>query len=840
MALACPTCRARVQPAAPRPGRFRAACPACGAPFGVAVPADPAAAWAITPLPARPATAGIHRSGHRGQRFWTAAAADRPTVATVTPPAGDGTPLPPHRLSRPAGSVPEAVSRDAGDAGPPRSIPGYRIDRPLGRGGMGTVYLGRQLSLDRPVALKVMSRQWSEDAVFVARFTREAFAAALLNHPNVVQIYDIGEADGLRFFSMEYVPGRNLADQVKLDGKLDCETAVGYVLQAARGLRHAHERGMIHRDVKPDNLLLDDHGCVKVADLGLVKTPRLASPDRPDGPADLTGTRMALGTPAYMAPEQCRDAATVDHRADIYALGATLYVLVTGRPPFDGASAVELMTQHAYEPLVPPEAIVGRVPKELSAVILKMLAKSPDDRFASMAEVVRTLEQWLGVTHAGPFHPTDEQIDQLDGHVRAFHAAPTAVLKARVVTAAVSGLVLGAVLLMFFGRLGWAFGLAGLVLHAAAAYFVLNGVANKTYLFRRVRQSAFGLGTADWAVGAAGVGLFAALLWLLGLLGLWAGFGLLGTAAALAVRLGFDRAIDAERAAPLAACGRLLRRMRLHGPDEDDLRQFVAKYAGRQWEEFFEALFGFEAKLQARALLARGCRPGVRDTFAAWREPVVYLIDRLEKTRREAGERAMLERVERAGLVAAGVASGAAHAQAEVSAAALIRQADAARDADARRRTATGPPPVPNLATLLARGTAPTAGPAAGRDWLSAAVGLVAGPPVRAVLAGVLLAGCGLWMKQDDPTAPLTVDGLPAAWTGWVDSANAGWAGLLLVGSLFVSGHRSAVLMLVGAGVCVLGPRLGIRTVEPVQHTQVALMLGGAFGLVGVRLGRRG
>src|SRR5205085_8129637 len=174
-------------------------------------------------------------------------------------------------------------------------------------------YLARQISLDRSVALKVMSRRWATDPVFVARFTREAFAAAQLSHPNIVQIHDIGEADGSRFFSMEYVRGKSLADLVKDQGKVDPETAVGYVLQAARGLKHAHDRGMIHRDVKPDNLLLDDQGLVKVADLGLVKTSEVDLPLSPASPSELctanpnlTGARIALGTPAYMSPEQCR------------------------------------------------------------------------------------------------------------------------------------------------------------------------------------------------------------------------------------------------------------------------------------------------------------------------------------------------------------------------------------------------------------------------------------------------------------------------------------------------------------------------------------------------------
>src|SRR5262249_13642219 len=153
------------------------------------------------------------------------------------------------------------------------------------------------------------------------------------------------------------------------------------------------------------------------------------------------------GTPAYMSPEQCRDAATVDHRADIYSLGCTLYVLVTGRPPFEGTTAVELMTKHAYDPLVPPEQIVARVPKEGSAIIQRMMAKSADDRFQSMGEVIRTLEAWLGVQHAGTFCPQEEQINRLEGYVHQFNAAPTAVLRRRLLTGFFVAIALTAVLI---------------------------------------------------------------------------------------------------------------------------------------------------------------------------------------------------------------------------------------------------------------------------------------------------------------------------------------------------------------------------------------------------------
>ncbi len=887
MATNCPHCHARVESTALTPGRHRLECPQCGKPFSVLVPARPP-----HPTPAPWPSAKLDHDSHRTRvGLSPRQAGGHPTVITVEAPSlpegrmPEETPEPQARLATlrarsagprlaggaVAGSVPDA-GPDAPNA-PPSHVPGYRIESTLGFGGMGTVYLARQLSLDRPVALKVMSRRYSGDPVFAARFTREAFAAARMNHPNVVQIFDIGEAEGQRFFSMEYVPGRSLADHVKFDGKLDPETAVGYVLQAARGLKHAHDLGLIHRDVKPDNLLLNDQGVVKVADMGLVKTPQAAPGDDDldagpaPAPAAMTGARMALGTPAYMSPEQCRDAAAVDHRADIYSLGCTLYVLVTGRTPFEGSTAVALMTKHAYEPILPPELLVNRVPKELSAVILRMMAKSADDRFATMAEVIRTLEQWLGTSPAVTFSPRDEQIDALEKCVHTFNAAPTAVLRARLLTGAVSALLLGAVLLSFFGKLGWAFGLSGMVLQAAVAYFLVDGVVNQTYLFRRVRRFVAGLAAWDWALVAAAVGLFALLLGMLGLFWLWIGFSFLGAAAAFGLRLSLDRAVEAERADCLDDAQRLLRRMRLGGLGEEGLQLFAAKYAGRDWEEFFEALFGYEAKVALRGLLLRGGNAGLREKYAAWREPLINLMTGVESARREARARRLLQAVERARLLAVGLDPAAASSQAHDAADAVLSRAEGVRRADAYREAGHYPGArtsvmLPNLGQMLAAHQAqspPDFAPRIKRDWPERVANLFVGPHVRAAAALVLLAACGLWAAQNRHvfgvgaavsdaaevgtlghwTEPLRLEGLPEEMTAWCDSANSGWAGALLLASLFFRGTRMGAMALVGAGVCALGHRWGIRTVEPIREYHVALMLGSAFTLIGFRLARR-
>jgi eukaryotic-like serine/threonine-protein kinase len=550
VAIVCPYCAHRLNPKAACPGRYRPKCPNCAQAFQLIVPEESGVACRAEMLPSEPLRTTPGRGRPRTPPPVTEPEPGHVLAFAQTTPDTDK-PGDAHRSpAQKADSFVEDVS-----IAPRTEIRGYEIEHEIGRGGMGTVYLARQLSLDRPVALKVMSKRWTSDPVFVARFTREAFAAAQLSHPNIVQIHDIGEADGARFFSMEYVRGKSLADLVKQQGKLDPETAVGYVLQAARGLKHAHDRGMIHRDVKPDNLLLDEHGLIKVADLGLVKTAAITRADdqlsdpSQSGlsslPPDMTGARIALGTPAYMSPEQCRDAATVDHRADIYSLGCTLYVLVTGRPPFDGNTAVELMSKHAYDPLVPPEQIVSRVPKAVSAIIQRMMAKDANDRFQDMGEVVRTLEAWLGVHHTGTFSPEEEQIAKIEGYVFQFNTCGAAVFRTRVVSCFFGAVALSAVLLAFFGQLAWAFGVFGLALQTSLAYFVLDGATRRTHVFTTARRFLAGMSLSDIAVAVAGFGMFCLLLAIVQVFWIWFGFGMIGIGIAFALRYGVDPFVHA-------------------------------------------------------------------------------------------------------------------------------------------------------------------------------------------------------------------------------------------------------------------------------------------------------
>jgi hypothetical protein len=284
--------------------------------------------------------------------------------------------------------------------------------------------------------------------------------------------------------------------------------AAGYVLQAARGLKFAHERGMIHRDIKPENLMFNSEGIVKVADLGLVRTPgAVETPAEPkaDAPApspksgsrptlaslsNITLAHQAMGTPAYMPPEQARDATKVDQRADIYSLGCTLYVLVSGRVPFSGRTAMEVMSKHAYEPVVPPEVIVQRVPRQLSAIVVKMMAKKPEDRYPHMGEVVKALEDFLGVQAAGKFSPREEHAQTLENCVKRFNEAPGAAVRNWFFPGFLGGCAVLFLLLTLLGRWYLAGGFLGLAVLTALAYFILDGVLNKSRVPEDARVSA--------------------------------------------------------------------------------------------------------------------------------------------------------------------------------------------------------------------------------------------------------------------------------------------------------------------------------------------------------------
>lgn len=268
---------------------------------------------------------------------------------------------------------------------PAQQIPGYQILGKIGQGAMAVVFKAKQLSLDRIVAIKVLPKRLSENPEFVERFYREGKAAAKLNHPNIVGAYDVGEAGGYHYFVMEYIDGQTVYDMVSENKATDERAGISIVLQVARALEHAHARGLIHRDVKPKNIMITKAGVVKLADMGLAR-------ELDDYETATAEAGRAYGTPYYISPEQIRGEINIDFRADIYALGATFYHMVTGRVPFDGPTPSAVMHKHLKEPLIPPDHVNTRLSSGVGEIIEVMMAKNADNRYPSMAELIADLE----------------------------------------------------------------------------------------------------------------------------------------------------------------------------------------------------------------------------------------------------------------------------------------------------------------------------------------------------------------------------------------------------------------------------------------------------------------
>jgi serine/threonine-protein kinase len=276
----------------------------------------------------------------------------------------------------------------------------YRIIRRIGSGGMADVYEAEDTQLGRRVALKLLYRRFAEDAEFVERFRREASSAAGLSHPNVVQVFDRGEWDGTYYIAMELLEGRNLKEIVRDHGALDPALAVDIVLQILKAARFAHRRGVVHRDIKPHNVIVDQEGRAKVTDFGIARA----------GASDMTETGSIMGTAQYLSPEQAQGH-PVDARSDLYSIGVVLYELLCGVPPFDADSPVTIaLKQVSEEPLAPRQRNPA-VPPPLDAVTMRALRKDPAERFQDADAFIIALESAMS---GGYIPPAEELVDELE------------------------------------------------------------------------------------------------------------------------------------------------------------------------------------------------------------------------------------------------------------------------------------------------------------------------------------------------------------------------------------------------------------------------------------------
>jgi len=258
----------------------------------------------------------------------------------------------------------------------------YRIQRKLGAGGMADVYLAEDQELGRRVAIKILNGRHANDAQFIERFRREAKNAAALNHPNIVSIYDRGEAEDTYYIAMEFLDGRTLKELIVGHGAAPVRVAIEYARQILSALRFAHRHGIVHRDIKPHNVLVDAEGRVKVTDFGIARA----------GTSQMTETGSIVGTAQYLSPEQARGG-EVDQRSDLYSLGVVLYELLTGKTPFEGDTPVEVAMKHLSNAPKPPSELRKDIPPELDMVVLRALAKDPNDRYQSADEMEGDLDR---------------------------------------------------------------------------------------------------------------------------------------------------------------------------------------------------------------------------------------------------------------------------------------------------------------------------------------------------------------------------------------------------------------------------------------------------------------
>ncbi len=725
-------------------------------------------------------------------------------------------------------------------------VGGYRVVKELGRGKIGPIVLARRWGMTRPITLRLLRPEWACLPRYVAKLSRDAFAAAQVTHPNIVRVETFGEDAGQVYFVSEGQDGASLAGQ----GVLTVPQAVAHVLQAARGLRFAHGQGLTHGDIRPENLVVDDQGRTRLDGLGLSRTPDVFEAEE---------ARETRG-PIAVGPEEQALAASAPFRADVKGLGLALVRLLTGNT-------------EAH----PTALIAAGLPMNLVEIVRGMVEPKPRGNLADLDQVVPTLERFLnsrGGTSGTT--PREEDTAVLAECARAFEASPSARLRTRIGNGASIACAAVVALGLLAGNVRFAASVLGLGLLTALADFVVTGQTHQRALYGKWKGFAVESKRGDWLVVLAGVGVVAAALYALNLHRAWLGFVVVAACASAVLHLAVDGKIAAERRGAVEEARALLKRLRLQGVGEESLWRFARSAAGTRWEGLFEELFGFEALLRVRTPAERGLIADLKRGAVPGREALARWIDGLREARRRERDWVLIQAIEERGMEAEGINLLTARRKARRVADALLAVAaeirKASREADRPASKVDGNVR-PTLAWAVKQAVeAPEKvlagvdeGEVEGRDW-SWVVDLIVGPRTRFLAGSVLLAGFLLWVHQnelisgeqvtdvanraiqaEDPlkaireakidvkfdkaTKPLTPGVVPRSLASWFHGFAPGVAGLILVVSAFWGGSRAGIGSIAGAILAMIGPALGLPGA-------VAMGAGAALAVIGVVLGR--
>jgi hypothetical protein len=843
--IECPHCHNSITIKDIRPGQFRIKCPRCAASFALIVPNEPGASPSVLLSAPPPVLKASTRQEGGAEEIVT------PEVPKIL---GSAFPTPPVDHDD-ADTIEDPRKKEESldpPLQPPRNLGGYRVGRRIGLIRVGTAFEARQKATGRDLSLAVVKPRWSALPVYVSRIAREAYAASQLDHPNLLPPLDFDIDRGFAIVASDALQGTPLSAPEGREG-LDRKARVAAILQIARGLKHAHEQGIYHRDLSLNKIRVDREGLTLLADLGVGLTP-----ETPEAPS-ITAIPLA-GTPPEPTPE-APSAAFV--RQDISSLGRALQGLIGGN-----------LGDRALSP-------------SLSAITRKMLGENPESRFQEMGAVVRALEAELGV--GGVFTPKEEEAAALEAEARAFNDLPLAKLKPKVALPALAGLVLYLAVALLTGHLRLALPVLGLAVIALASLTLLRGVFGRDPIYERLRELILGGGSGNVFTALVTVALVVAVLYFTGYLGLGIFLSVVGIGLGSAYHFTVDRPLHQARLEAIERANVLIRGLRRLGISEDSIRSFVSRQAGSAWEEFYEALFGYDALRAARKQWGTDAGGRKRPRFAFWRDPIVDAIDARIATRQRLKDRALFQAIEERALEARGINLLTARRKAHRISEAIVLFAHQFRQTrghesgiplmDALNRVAQRPDDF--LTTNLESDD--QQGPPPWQEALELLTRICFGPRTRFLAGGILLAASLVWMHQNDliqveeiknlganavndkekavddarkigqktvenvkgvvsgetKTKQLQIDGLSPQVTSRLDGFGLGVAGLILILSAFFRGQRFAAFAVPGALIAAFGPHLiepGARSLGPTSL--IALAVGaGLFGL-GVVFGR--